>query len=264
MKKSMIFIASIAMCASVMKTNCGNSQHHPAEPEMIFVQGGTFIMGCTSEQGSDCDADESPKHQVKIDDFHIGKYEVTQSQWEAVMGTSVRQQRDKADTSWPIAGEGKDYPMYYVSWNEVQEFIGRLNKATGKNYRLPTESEWEYAARGGAKSKGYKYSGSNMIEDVAWNDSNSGSQTQEVGLKRPNELGIYDMSGNVWEWCYDWYADYGSSYQTNPVGPSSGSYRVLRGGSWYINAWGCRVSFRYLSAPDSRYLINGFRLALSL
>ena len=136
------------------------SRRHPGEPEMVFVQGGTFLMGCTAEQGGDCDSDESPNHLVTVSDFYIGKYEVTQEQWEAVMGTSISQQRDKAGGS-SLYGVGVNYPMYYVSWHEVQEFISRLNALTGKQYRLPTEAEWEYAARGGNQSRGYKYSGSN-------------------------------------------------------------------------------------------------------
>lgn len=235
---------------------------HAGGPEMVFVEGGTFIMGCTSEQGGDCDSDESPNHLVTVSDFYIGKYEVTQAQWEAVMGTSVSQQRDKAgETS--LSGVGSNYPMYYVSWTEVQEFISRLNALTGKEYRLPTEAEWEYAARGGNKSKGYKYSGSNFIEQVAWYKSNSGNGTHPVGSKSPNELGIYDMSGNVWEWCYDRYGSYGSGAEINPVGPSSGERRVNRGGGWYSSASDCRVAYRRSGAPSDRSIYLGFRLVLS-
>ena len=176
------------------------------------------------------------------------------------MGTSIRQQRDKANREWPIRGEGANYPMYYVSWNEVQEFISRLNSLTGKQYRLPTEAEWEYAARGGKKSKGYKYSGSNFIEQVAWYKENSNNATHPVGSKQPNELGIYDMSGNVWEWCYDWYGAYDSGSQTNPVGPGSGSVRVIRGGSWNSIAAYIRVSGRSGNTPSYRNSILGFRL----
>ena len=153
--------------------------------------------------------------------------------------------------------------MESISWNDCQEFIKKLNKITRKNFRLPTEAEWEYAARGGNKSKGYKYSGSNTIDNVAWYTSNSGSKTHDVKTKQANELGIYDMSGNVYEWCQDWYGNYSSGSQTNPTGPSSGSGRVYRGGSWYFNAKICRVSNRYNYNPDYYDSDLGLRLSLS-
>ena len=170
---------------------------------------------------------KSRRHRFTVSDFYIGKYEVTQAQWRAVMGTTVRQQRDKAGTDWPLAGEGDNYPMYYVSWDEAQEFIRRLNAQTGKQYRLPTEAEWEFAARGGNNSRGYKYSGGNSEGNIAWYSENSNNATHPVGTKSSNELGIYDMSGNVLEWCNDWYGDYNSNAQTNPQCPSSGFYRIL-------------------------------------
>jgi formylglycine-generating enzyme required for sulfatase activity len=206
-------------------------------------------MGATSEQGSDAYSDEKPAHRVTVSDFYIGKYEVTQAQWKAIMGSN------------PSKWTGDNLPVENVSWNDIQEFIQKLNQKTGKKYRLPTEAEWEYAARGGNKSRGYKYSGSNDIGTVAWYSSNSGDKTHPVGQKQPNELGIYDMSGNVWEWCQDWYGDYSSASQTNPTGPSSGSYRVLRGGSWNDYTGGCRVSSRTCNTPSSRGSYNGFRLA---
>ena len=234
--------------------------------KMIAVKGGTFTMGCTNEQGSNCDDSERPPHKVAINDFYIGKYEVTQAQWKAVMGTTVRQQRDKANKllvvhGEGIYGEGDNYPIYYVSWAEVQEFISRLNKATGKEYRLPTEAEWEFAARGGIKSKGYKYSGSNTADKVAFTRENSKNTTHRVGKKSPNELGIYDMSGNVGEWCSDWYASYSGLVQDNPKGPSSGNGRVYRGGSWGGFASIARVSYRGDWDPNTRYYYYGFRLA---
>ncbi|GHT84308.1 hypothetical protein FACS18947_1580 [Bacteroidia bacterium] len=236
---------------------------HPAEPEMVTVQGGTFWMGCSNEQGSDCESDERPLHSVTLSDFSIAKYEVTQKQWQLIMGTTVRQQRDKANTSWAIYGEGDNYPMYYVSWEETQEFISRLNAATGKTYRLPTEAEWEYAARGGNKSQGYKYSGSHSANAVAWYHENSGSTNHPVGTKLPNELGIYDMSGSVWEWCFDWYGAYPASPQTNPKGATSGSSRVIRGGSWFNFALYVRVPARSGISPGFRDYNLGFRLASS-
>jgi formylglycine-generating enzyme required for sulfatase activity len=221
--------------------------------EMVFVKGGTFEMGCTSEQ-SDCDDDEKPVHSVTVDDFYIGKYEVTQAQWKAIMGSNPSHFDDC----------GSNCPVENVSWNDVQEFIEKLNQKTGKNYRLPTEAEWEYAARGGGKSKGYKYAGSNSIGTVAWYDDNSGSETHPVGQKQANELGIYDMSGNVWEWCSDWYDSdyYSSSPRNNPAGPSSGSRRVLRGGSWGSRGRICRVANRNNLSPGSSYSNSGFRLVL--
>jgi len=218
--------------------------------EMVAVKGGTFTMGATSEQGSDADSDEKP-HSVTLSDYYIGKFEVTQELWQAVMGNN------------PSYFKGSKNPVENVSWNDCQDFIRKLNQLTGQNFRLPTEAEWEYAARGGNKSCGYKYSGSNNIGDVAWYDNNSGSKTHTVGTKSPNELGIYDMSGNVWEWCQDWCGSYGSGSQTNPKGASSGSGRVRRGDSWLNSAQGCRVSDRGSSTPDRRGDGLGFRLAVS-
>ena len=217
--------------------------------EMIYVKGGTFIMGGTSEQGSDAYNFEKPTHNVTLGDYYIGKYEVTQKLWMAVMGSN------------PSYFKGDNLPVENVSWNDVQEFITKLNQKTGANFRLPTEAEWEYAARGGNKSNGYKYSGSNNIGNVAWYGDNSGSKTHPVGTKSPNELGIYDMNGNVQEWCKDWYGSYSSGSQTNPTGPSTGSHRVSRGGSWCSIARSCRVSNRGIDYPDNRDDYLGFRLA---
>ena len=242
--------------------------------EMVLVKGGTFMMGATSEQGtSDPDDNEYPTHQVTLSDFYIGKYEVTQQLWEYVMkysGTCADGSTMSAYASdvWlgsnPSSsyGVGAYYPAYNVSWEDIVNiFIPRLNKITGRTFRLPTEAEWEYAARGGNKSQGYKYSGSNTIGDVAWYTSNSSSMTHPVGTKAPNELGIYDMSGNVWEWCSDRYGSYSSSSQTNPTGPTSGSNRVIRGGSWGNDARrNCRVSNRGTYSPVHRDSYVGFRL----
>ena len=225
-------------------------QSNLPEIEMVWVSGGTFTMGATSEQGSDADDREKPAHSVTLSGYYIGKYEVTQAQWKAVMGNN------------PSSFKGDNLPVENVSWNDVQEFIRKLNQLTGKSYRLPTEAEWEYAARGGNNSRGYKYSGSNNIGSVAWNYENCGSTTHPVGSKSPNELGIYDMSGNVWEWCQDWYGDYNSSSQRNPKGPASGSYRVGRGGGWNSFARDCRVSFRDCDSPGYGANDLGFRLVL--
>ena len=221
--------------------------------KMIAVQGGTFTMGATSEQGSEAYDSEKPAHRVTLSSYYIGKTEVTQELWQAVMGSN------------PSNFKGGRKPVEQVSWNDCQTFISKLNSLTGKKFRLPTEAEWEFAARGGIKSKGYKYSGSNTLGDVAWYDDNSGSTTHDVGTKNPNELGLYDMSGNVHEWCNDWYNSqyYSSSPSNNPTGPGSGTGRVYRGGSWSQDAWNCRSSYRNCYYPYIRYGHLGLRLCLS-
>jgi sulfatase modifying factor 1 len=250
--KNVLFIVLFTINVNILMAQDFN--HVFDSIEMVYVEGGSFTMGCTSEQGSDCYDGEKPSHTVNLSSFYIGKYEVTQAQWRAVMGTN------------PSSNSGCDNcPVDNVSWDDVQQFIQKLNQQTGKRYRLPTEAEWEYAARGGNKSKGFIYSGSDDIGAVAWYDGNSGSKTHPVGQKSPNELGIYDMTGNVWEWCSDWYAEYyySSSPNSNPQGPSSGSDRVLRGGSWIYAATYCRVAIRFLSSPEYRTYIYGFRVLLS-
>ena len=231
--------------------------------KMVWVEGGEFLMGGTSEQGSDAETDEQVIRRVKLSSYYIGECEITQSQWEKVMGTSVQQQRSKASYDDGLRGVGPDYPMYYLSWEDAQAFCQELSRMTGRTYCLPTEAQWEYAARGGKNNDGTKYSGSWSIDAVAWYDGNSGSSTHPVKNKRANSLGLYDMSGNVWEWCSDWY---GSSYNVNdtnnPTGPSSGSSRVLRGGSWFSNAQSCRVSFRYSYSPGIRFSYSGFRVVV--
>ena len=220
--------------------------------DMVKVEAGTFMMGATSEM-KDPYSDEKPVHQVTLtNDYYMGKYEVTQALWQAVMGSN------------PSNFKGDNLPVETVNWNDCQEFISKLNSLTGRKFRLPTEAEWEYAARGGKKSRGYQYSGSRKISDVAWYEGNSRSKTHPVGRKQANELGIYDMTGNVWEWCSDWYSSYSSSSQTNPTGADSGSSRVFRGGSWYGNARYCRLSFRDCTPPDCRGYNLGLRLALSV
>lgn len=217
---------------------------------MVYVSGGTFTMGGTSEQGSDAYDDEKPTHSVTLSSYYICKYEVTQALWRAVMGNN------------PSNFKGDNLPVECVSWDDCQTFINRLNSYTGRNFRLPTEAEWEFAARGGNYSRHYKYSGSNYISDVAWYDGNS-NRTHPVGTKQANELGLYDMSGNVWEWCSDWYGSYSSYSQNDPTGPNSGSYRVERGGSWRYGAGYCRSSYRYGHSPGIRGDGLGLRLVLS-
>ena len=224
---------------------------HGVAFKMVRVAGGTFQMGATSEQGSDAYDDETPVHSVTLSDYYIGQTEVTQELWQAVMGSNPSY--FKGDNRRPVES---------VSWDDCQEFIEKLNRLTGKNFRLPTEAEWEYAARGGSKSRGYKYSGSNNPDAVAWYDDNSGGKTHPVAQKQSNELGLYDMSGNVIEWCQDWYGDYSSNSQTNPTGASKGSFHVLRGGFWYFNVGFVRVSIRGGNTPDDRINVRGLRLAL--
>ena len=217
---------------------------------MVWVEGGTFRMGATSEQGSEACDNEKPVHSVTLSGYYIGKTEVTQALWKAVMGSN------------PSFFDGDNLPVEWVSWNDCQEFIRKLNSLTGQNFRLPTEAEWEFACRGGNNSRGYKYSGSNSFDNVAWYDGNSGGETHPVATKSSNELGIYDMSGNVWEWCSDRYAGYSSGAQTNPKGPYDGSYRVVRGGSCDYYARCCRSSHRGNGNPARRDRDHGLRLAL--
>ncbi len=228
------------------------------EPEMIFVPGGTFKMG------SDDYDSEKPIHDVTVQDFYIGKYPVTQAEWRAVMGSDPPELKFKGCDQCPVER---------VSWNEVQNFIKTLNQKTGKNYRLPSEAEWEYAARGGAKSlplgegkggAGYKYAGSDNLDEVGWYGENSDGKTHPVGEKKPNELSIYDMSGNVWEWCEDvWHDNYKGAPQDGSAWLSGGDQarRVVRGGSWLDYVDGCRVSYRSYYVADIRYYDLGFRLA---
>ena len=225
--------------------------------KMVYVEGGTFMMGATQEQGNDGHEDERPTHQVTLSGYSIGETEVTQALWLAVMGSNPSKYTGDLQR-----------PVEKVSWNDCQTFITKLNQITGRTFRLPTEAEWEYAARGGKKSEGYKYAGSNDIGNVAWFEYNIPSQnTQPVATKLPNELGLYDMSGNVWEWCQDWFDYYSDAPQTNPTGPSSGYANVVRGGSWYDSGWNCRVSYRGSHEPNSNSDYGqdsyyGLRLAL--
>ena len=212
---------------------------------MVYVSGGTFIMG------GDDSSDQMPTHSVTLSSYYICKYEVTQALWRAVMGSN------------PSNFKGNNLPVENVSWYDCQTFIKRLNSYTGRNFRLPTEAEWEFAARGGNYSRHYKYSGSNYISDVAWYCDNSGNRTHPVGTKQANELGLYDMSGNVWEWCSDWYGSYSSYSQSNPTGATSGFGRVERGGNWCGLARYCCSSHRSYYAPGNSFDDLGLRLVLS-
>ena len=216
---------------------------------MVAVKGGTFTMGATAEQ-TGADLDEFPTHSVTLSDYYIGETEVTQELWQAVMGSN------------PSYFTGNmQRPVEKVSWDDCQTFITKLNELTGESFAIPTEAQWEYAARGGKSTKGYLYSGSNSIADVAWYTDNSSNTTHPVKSKSPNEVGLYDMSGNVLEWCADWYGSYSSTSQTNPVGPSTGSHRVLRGGGWSYGATYCRIANRRNYGPPSANGYSGLRLA---
>jgi formylglycine-generating enzyme required for sulfatase activity len=221
--------------------------------ELVYVQGGTFMMGSDDSESPDR---EKPVHQVKLNDFYIGKYPVTQEQWQAVMGKK------------PSHFQGERRPVEKISWNDTQEFFETLKHVTEKGFRLPTEAEWEFAARGGIYSQGYTYAGSDRLKQVGWYDENSNNQTHEVGQLLANELGLHDMSGNVWEWCRDWYNNeyydecHKRSVVENPQGPDSGADRVLRGGSWILNPVGCRSLYRRHFGPLYRGRSIGFRLVL--
>lgn len=220
-------------------------------PEMVFVQGGSYMMGWKLG----CE-DERPVHEVVLNDFFIGKYEVTQAEWKMIMDQDTNKSYFEGCLLCPVER---------VSWYNVQEFIQKLNEKSKMNFRLPTEAEWEYAAKGGAASKGYKYSGSNTDISVAWKVGSSDQKTHPVGLKKPNELGIFDMSGNVFEWCSDWYSPtwYMVSPKSNPKGPDLGDFRVIRGGSWFYDYSGLRISDRESANPAYRYGYIGFRLCHS-
>lgn len=228
--------------------------------KMVFVKGGSMYLGCTSGSGS-CESDESPSHNVTLSDYYMGETEVTQALWKAVMGYNNN----------PSNWQGDRLPVEKVSWTDCDEFVSRLNSLLaaqlpqGYRFALPSEAQWEYAARGGQKSSGSMYAGSGNVGFVAWYYDNSGSRTHEVKLKAPNELGLYDMSGNVWEWCEDWYSSswYSDNRNwTDPVNTYVGSGRVLRGGGWDYYASSCRVANRASNSPSSRSNFHGFRLAL--
>jgi len=235
---------------------CGTANIYAQNyPEMIKVEGGTFTMGDSEMEG---EKDEQPAHEVTLKSISIAKTETTVLQWKTYCSATSRQMPQPPSWDWIDT-----HPIVNVSYDDVVAYCDWLRDKTGELYRLPTEAEWEYAARGGKQSKGYKYSGGQSIDMTCWYEANSNKQTQAVAQKRANELGIYDMSGNVWEWCKDWYGPYASAAQTNPKGAASGSDRVLRGGSWYYTAADCRVANRNYRGPDSRFSRYGFRVVLS-
>ena len=215
-----------------------------------YVEGGTFMMGATDEQREYAEKEEFPAHTVTLHDYYIGETEVTQELWEEVMGYN------------PANTIGASLPIENVSWNDCIDFIRELNRQTGKTFRLPTEAEWEYAARGGVSSCQYLYSGSDIAEEVGWIKSNCGGRTHPVGTRNPNELGIYDMTGNVCEWCQDWMSDYSSTSLVNPTGPRNGTARVGRGGGWCNSSARNRVSTRFAGKTTYRDYNLGFRIAM--
>jgi len=256
----------IFLIAAFCVLSCSND-------DFVLVEGGTFSMGSTSGE-----MDEKPVHSVTLSSFYMSKYEVTFEQYDEFCDDTGREK--PRDQGW---GRGKR-PVIYVSWYDAVDFCNWLSKKEGltpaysgsgnnikcnfsaNGYRLPTESEWEYAARGGNKSRGYKYSGSNNADEVSWYWENSESKTQPVGQKKANELGLYDMSGNVYEWCWDWYGYYSSSSQTDPEGPSAGSDRVARGGgsSWDVYVGNLRCALRMCGRPEYRADYLGFRLVRTI
>jgi formylglycine-generating enzyme required for sulfatase activity len=262
--KLIIFAAAVFLFASVSSAQDSAAVSAEAYGDftdrnigvyMVYVKGGAFTMGCTAEQGRDCNGNEKPAHGVTLGDFFIGRYEVTQKQWKALMGGN------------PSLRQGDDLPVENVNWDSVKVFIDKLNALMGDDYweyRLPTEAEWEYAARGGAGGRGYAFSGGGEVGAVAWYEDNGGGKANPVGGKAPNELGIYDMSGNVWELVGDWFGNYDKSPQVDPVGPSRGTYRVRRGGGWSSGAKACRVSHRMSLSQGFSSNDVGFRLSMGL
>ena len=279
--ESEIFLAGRSGDSSPSSVPARVERPDDAGENMVFVRGGTFQMG--SSRGIDL---EIPVHSVTLSDFWIGKYEVTQREWHDVMGTSIRQQRDKANPELSMAGEGDNHPMYFVSWEEVVEYCNVLSRREGltpcysgsadlfdssymcnfnaNGYRLPTEAEWEYAARGGGSSRSTTYAGSNSIDSVAWYEGNSGKQTHSVGGKQSNELGLFDMSGNVWEWCWDPFGLYSAKSRRDPASTTSGGVCMYRGGGWVSTAFNNRTATRDFDTQSSRGSYLGFRVVRRL
>ena len=272
-------------CHNEEKTDGANHEMNLCNTEFVFVEGGTFTMGCTEEQSNDCYNDEKPAHEETVKDFYIGKYEVTVEQFaKFIEETGYKTDAEKSDSSlicadgmksykkgvnWRFNSQGTlydkqeyDHPVAHVSWNDAKEYCKWFSEKSGNEVRLPTETEWEYAARGGNLSRGTKYSGSNVITEVAWYDANSDYATQAVGKKKANELGIFDMSGNVYEWCSTWYSNFGS--EASDVNDEiENKYIVVRGGSSFLNEKFSRVSYRYSRTPSTCGGPYGFRLAMT-
>ncbi len=233
---------------------------------MVKVEAGTFYMGAQKDSviynnyDENATSLESPVHEVTLSEFYINKYEVTQVLWKAIMGKH-NDKKDEFDQWEDKFGKGDNYPAYRISFDEVETFIAKLNECTGLNFAIPTEAQWEYAARGGKDTQYTLYAGGDNVIEYAWIDQNS-DKCSEVGKKTPNTLGLYDMSGNVWEMCQDWYYDYTADAVTNPVGEAYTGYHVYRGGSWNTNAQSARVTARYKQGIHYRDYNTGFRLVI--
>ena len=257
----------VCLCASTHLFAQSNSREQMADTtikvkniefKMVFVKGGDFIQGAGQRVGKVSKNGENPSHKVVLGSYFIGQTEVTQGLWKAVMG-----EEPTLWGGWEKHGRGDDYPVYHVRWNDVQQFIAKLNELTGLSFRLPTEAEWEFAARGGVARSHARFAGGNALDKVAWNHRNGEGHTHPVAQKMPNALGLYDMSGNVWEWCADWYSNYNVDAQVNPQGPAAGETKVVRGGSWDSAPACCSVFFRDDNVPGQMFDCLGFRLALS-
>lgn len=261
----------IGLCASCEQERNNNNKNDYTEyinginMPMIYVEGGEFEMGATEEQNEDALSDEYPVRVVRIDSYYIGKYEITQKQWKAVMGNDFSVHESFYEW-FPSIEEcfGDDFPVFFISMEDAQEFCNKLSEKTGKKYTLPTEAQWEYAARGGIYKMKTKYSGSNDIDAVAWYIGNAEDKVHPVGQKKANILGIYDMTGNVWERCSDFYGTYDEEDIQNPIGPDNGDYYVSRGGSFYTEANDCRVSNRgqNRAIPIAQWAFFGFRVVM--
>lgn len=268
MNFSLFILASVLLfsqCSLLQKGDYVEDAGCGLNMKMVYVEGGSFDMGGTFKHSLDARTDEYPIHKVNIDSYYIAECEVTQEQWQKIMGTTIYHQRDLAQqdlngTKLQMCGVGNDYPMYYVNWNEAQAFCSRLSAITGKTYVLPTEAQWEYAARGGANDEGFLYGASDNPHTVAWYKGNSTNSAMCVKCKQSNALGLYDMCGNVWEWCNDYYGFYSQGVYDNPTGPWSGQFRVSRGGSWMHESSYCRVTSRVSTDPSKRFSRGGLRV----
>ena len=265
--KRVFFILMIAVWAVGMQAKEWVFSVNGVPFTMVEVPGGVFRMGCSGPEG-ECDPSAMPAHEVQLSDFCIGQTEVTQGLWQAVMGTTLAKQRDTNNKKGKLYGEGANYPMYYISWNDCQSFIDKLNEVLAPQlgnlrFCLPTEAQWEYAAQGGETSSKPRFSGNNIISSVAWYKSNSGGKTHPVAGKAANALGIYDMTGNVREWCHDYGGDYSTEPQTDPVGAPAGLLRIVRGGAYNNSELFCPIVNRGYDRPKKGSDNTGMRLALS-